>query len=148
MDAAEAALTALQKATAISAAASGRSFTPENTHASSSTQELAQQSSSKQNPSERSPESPSPFTGRSSASSTEGSPQTHSHKPPVQQMASVDDSLSRTLVRSLVAQASILQSAGRLEEARTLLRQACSIDPAVEQLFLKPLEKIIGMREQ
>ena len=43
-----------------------------------------------------------------------------------------------------MAQASVLQSAGRLSEALPLLEQAAELDPSVRDRFLKPLQAQMG----
>ena len=72
--------------------------------------------------------------------------QSHQHE---QQASGADDDggVRKTLVRALVAQASILQGAEQLNEARHLLRQASSIDHDVQRLFLDPLEQLMRTRK-
>ena len=151
--ASEPAMAALSKAASISAAASGYSLS-----ASSQSQQ-----SSPEQPSERSDSQPPAtiHTASSSSSnadfidraSTSGiaAPNQDSHFLVIQshqheRQASGSDNdggLRKTLVRALVAQASILQGAERLNEARHLLRQASSIDHDVQRLFLDPLERLM-----
>lgn len=140
-------LSALQQAVAISATASGCSLQATLAgHVSSSEQpqELVSDSlpSSSRTSTSKSHSAPSSSPAQIIASSQPSGGQSHE----LRQTASVPADgagLRKTLVRALVAQASILQSAGRLSDAKDLLQQACSIDPAVQQLFLDPLERLI-----
>lgn len=140
-------LSALQQAVAISATASGCSLqaTREGQVSSSEQpQELVSDSlpSSSRTSTSKSHSAPSSSPAQIIASSQPSGGQSHE----LRQTASVSADgagLRKTLVRALVAQASILQSAGRLSDAKGLLQQACSIDPAVQQLFLDPLERLI-----
>ncbi|KAK9841634.1 hypothetical protein WJX74_009107 [Apatococcus lobatus] len=151
-DATEPALAALREATSISAAASGFSLTaskfskdpqkqqslgkfdaPDPSRRSSSSNGSIQHVSSI--PSRRS-------TAATSLPSQSSEDQNHRHGSDV--LASKDnEGLRKTLVRALVARASILQGAGRLREAHDLLISASSIDSAVKQLFLDPLERLM-----
>ncbi len=125
---------ALQQAVAISSAATG---------ASSPTQEQADSPATTKSGPQRGVGAAS-APGAASLGSAHGSAHTgDASRSQVQASRVSATELSKTAVRALVAQASIQQQAGNMTEAEALLQQACDMDPAVQQLFLKPLQSLM-----
>ena len=51
---------------------------------------------------------------------------------------------SSLMLKALMAQASILQSAGRLSETLPLLEEAAKLDPSITNKFVRPLQAQMG----